>query len=163
MGELERIRDQLKKLDDQIGRICNRKTKLEERESELICDKILTEELLNGKKWELQTWGIEECIQLTARGYEFPELVETIDPQESGYHFGIQLYDEVTLNYDDEKLSINFDEYSVEAAKDFIRQYNILVDMESVSRRLGEIEERVLDVRTIFNHFKNLEENPSGS
>lgn len=158
MDDLERVRGQIEELDNRIGQICDRKRYFEERENELNRDRILTEELLGEREWVLQTWGIDGCFQLTARESDFPELVRALDPQKNGYHFRIQLNDGVTLGYNDGELSIHFDNYSSPAIMNFIQDYNISVDMKSVTKLLKEIQERVVTIKRIHDRFKNLEE-----
>ena len=155
MNNIEVVREKIEKLDDQINRICNRRTKLEKQESELNCEKILTEKLLSKGKWTLQTWGIDGCFQLAGRGDDYPEIVEALDPQKNGYHFRTRLTDKVSLAFCDGDLSIDFDDYSFEVAVNFIQDHNITVDIKSVTKLLNEIQERFVTIKKIHDQFKS--------
>ena len=156
--EIDRTRGKMKKLDAQMVQICAKRRELEQQENKLICDRILIEELLNGRKWKLVTWGDEGYFHLTVQGDDFPGLVEVLDPQKNGYHFGLQLKDKVRISYNDGELSIGFEDYSSELVMDFIHECGISVDVRGISKILGELQEKVSTIKKIYDQFESLEE-----
>lgn len=156
--EIDRTRDKIEKLDAKMIQICEKRRKLEQQENKLTRDRILNEELLNGRKWELQTWGDDGHFCLTVREDEFPGLVEVLDPQKNGHHFGLQLDDNVRISYNDGELSIGFEDYSSGLVMDFIHKCGISVNMKSITKLLNEIQERFETIKMIYDQFKGLEE-----
>lgn len=119
---------------------------LEIKEEEVIKGVILEEKLLSSTEWVLEDWGNNVGLVADGSPKDFEKLSDLV---RTSWHCSFKLEDGVTLNYDDNTISVSFKKKV--SIKDFISKHGLKVELSpEVVKKLQETKDQLESLKGLL-------------
>ena len=140
----EQILAQLNEISEEHNKLGKRGSALREQLDKTVTAIMLEENLIQLPTWSIERYG--DKIYLKSQGKQANEILQEImfNCGRGMYHFGLQLYQNVELRFDDNEITMVF-KPGVDIAA-FIKEHNLTVELPKKIQKEIEAAKRFIKV-----------------